>query len=634
MTGFQLRQLRVTGAGVPDATIAFSAGLNVVSGASDTGKSYLVETIDFMLGGGTPPRQIPESRGYDTAHLQIWAQNGKTYELSRALQGGDFSLLEIDGAGATDTTTLAPRHSAGTAENISTFLLRLIGLEGKRIRKNALNELQNLSFRNLAHLVIIDEETIIKKGSPVFGTESTQRTMQASVFKLLLTGQDDSALIAARKPAIVRAELEAKLAVLDQLLGEYQVELDALAPEPTALQDQLDRLTISIERSERALASERTAFEEQERTRQTAWQTRDEIRTRYGEIVALLERFSLLDEHYGSDLDRLGAVAEAGFFFTALDAGRCPLCGAPAGDHRHAGEEFDGDVESTRIACEREIAKVLQLRAELALTVRDLREEQATLRIAFDQARATYRAADALVRETLAPALSAARTEHSRLLERRAEVRQAISLRDRIADLREKRMVIETALSTAGPTREERPGLPPAAVQKFSAGVEALLEAWLFPHEKPVYFDEKSQDLILGNRRRGEQGKGLRALTHAAFSIGLLEASRALNLPSVGFVVLDSPLVTFREPDAEEAGLDAGAQARVKQAFYRDLATRSQAVQILIFENEDPDIALRAEIVSHIFTKRADQGRAGYFPIPASGERSSGAAGLPSSPNS
>ena len=182
MTGFQLRRLQITGLNVADAEIEFGPGLNVVSGASDTGKSYLVETIDFMLGGGTPPRQIPESRGYDNARLSIIAHDGRGFELTRALQGGDFLLAELGAPGTAGPVTLGSRHSASTEENISTFLLRLVGLDGKRVRKNAQNELQNLSFRNLAHLVVIDEESIIKKGSPIHTGESTQRTVQASIF--------------------------------------------------------------------------------------------------------------------------------------------------------------------------------------------------------------------------------------------------------------------------------------------------------------------------------------------------------------------------------------------------------------------------------------------------------------------
>jgi hypothetical protein len=190
-----------------------------------------------------------------------------------------------------------------------------------------------------------------------------------------------------------------------------------------------------------------------------------------------------------------------------------------------------------------------------------------------------------------------------------------LALVERISDLRNRRMDAESALGTSGRVTDERPGLPPASVQAFSAAVETLLDAWRFPHEKPVYFDERSQDLILGARRRGEQGKGLRALTHAAFSIGLLHTCRVLQLPAVGFVMLDSPLVTFREADREEAGLDSAARLEVKQAFYRDLAGRVTTDQVIIIENEDPDASLRAGIVSHIFTKRSDFGRPGFFPV-------------------
>lgn len=615
MTGFQLRRLQITGLNVADAEIEFGPGLNVVSGASDTGKSYLVETIDFMLGGGMPPRQIPESRGYDKARLSIIAHDGRGFELTRALQGGDFLLAELGAPGTAGPVTLGSRHSASTEENISTFLLRLVGLDGKRVRKNAQNELQNLSFRNLAHLVVIDEESIIKKGSPIHTGESTQRTVQASIFKLLLTGQDDSALIAAKKPIIAKAELEAQIALLDQLIADYERELGGSTQDPAGLDGQLERLSASIIQSERALSIERSAFEQQERQRRAAWQTRDEGLARQAEIAGLLERFALLNEHYGSDLDRLEAVSEAGFFFVALDAGTCPLCGAPAGDHRHDGVPHDGDIVALRAACDREIAKIRQLQAELTQAVGDLNAEEAELRTRLEAVRLAFREADALVRETLAPALSAARAENSRLLETRSEVRQALSLVERIADLRRKRADAQAALGTAGRISDDRPGLPPASVQAFSASVEELLVAWHFPHEKPIYFDERGQDLVLGSRRRGEQGKGLRALTHAAFSLGLEQTCRNLRLPAIGFVMLDSPLVTFREAEAEEAGLDAGARLEVKQAFYRDLASRIRTDQVIIVENEDPEIGLRGAIVSHIFTKRLDQGRAGFFPI-------------------
>jgi DNA repair ATPase RecN len=59
--GFQLRALRVTGKMKEPAEIAFGPGLNVISGASSTGKSYLLQCIDFACGAGTKPKVIDES---------------------------------------------------------------------------------------------------------------------------------------------------------------------------------------------------------------------------------------------------------------------------------------------------------------------------------------------------------------------------------------------------------------------------------------------------------------------------------------------------------------------------------------------------------------------------------------------
>lgn len=613
MSGFEIRGLRVSGPGKTDAEIAFEAGLNVVSGPSDTGKSYLVEAIDFMLGGQVSPRQIPESVGYDRAHLLIRTKAGHQYELTRALDGGDFQLRDLADPEA-EPLTLAGRHSATDPENISTFLLRLVDLDQKKLRKNANNELQNLSFRNLASLLIVDEETIIKKDSPILSGDSTQKTAQISLFKLLLTGVDDSALVATKKRAIAKAEIEGQILILDELIADYESDLKELTDAPAEeLNEQLGKLEASITASQQAMSAERAVFDAQERARHESWQVWKSIQAREAEISGLKERFALLDQSYASDLQRLESIAEAGAYFVALPQGRCPLCGAPAGDHRHDGVPHDGDIESLRAACNSEIAKIRHLRVELAQAVFDLDTERGTLGTGAAEAHRRFDTADALVRETLAPALSAARRQIDELYSTRADVRRAIALVDRIAAMTARRAEAQAALGNAGRTSDERSGLPAASVQAISIAVEELLDAWHFPHEKPVYFDEGRQDMVLGSRRRGDQGKGLRALTHAAFTIGIQQAIKALGRKPVGFIVLDSPLVTFREADHEDE-LAQDQKVAVKQAFYADLAGRADLSQIIVFENEDPDPALQDRIKIHFFSKQKTIGRYGFFP--------------------
>lgn len=58
ITGFQIRKLTLVGRGVPNAEVQFHEGLNVVSGPSDTGKTFIVQCIDYMLGGKATPSRI------------------------------------------------------------------------------------------------------------------------------------------------------------------------------------------------------------------------------------------------------------------------------------------------------------------------------------------------------------------------------------------------------------------------------------------------------------------------------------------------------------------------------------------------------------------------------------------------
>ncbi len=59
--GFVITRLALTGPNRADAELLFRRGLNVVTGPSDTGKTFAFQCIDFMLGASTPPKAIREA---------------------------------------------------------------------------------------------------------------------------------------------------------------------------------------------------------------------------------------------------------------------------------------------------------------------------------------------------------------------------------------------------------------------------------------------------------------------------------------------------------------------------------------------------------------------------------------------
>ena len=127
---------------------------------------------------------------------------------------------------------------------------------------------------------------------------------------------------------------------------------------------------------------------------------------------------------------------------------------------------------------------------------------------------------------------------------------------------------------------------------------------------------EDEQDLIVGGKSRKSHGKGVRALTCAAFIIGLQQHCRTKRLPHPSLVVLDSPLVAYQEPDKIEGEAELLRRAGVKDAFDSALSALNAGTQVIIFENEDPPSRVSGKLTAVHFTK-SDAGRYGFFPEPA-----------------
>jgi hypothetical protein len=198
-TGFGVgcRASRSPGEGLDNAEVTFGAGLNVISGASNSGKTFVFDAINFCFGGRSPLKPIPEAAGYSVVELEISTQDGRKISLERPFNGGDLTMRDSETPGT--EVVLADRFYETKADNVSSFLLDLCSLTDRKVRKNAENQLQNLSFRNIVHLIMVSELDIVKADSPIFSGESTARTADASIFKLLLTGEDDASLVASKK---------------------------------------------------------------------------------------------------------------------------------------------------------------------------------------------------------------------------------------------------------------------------------------------------------------------------------------------------------------------------------------------------------------------------------------------------
>ena len=608
-----LRHLAFTGPRKDTAQLTFDSGLNVIHGASETGKSFLVEAIDYMLGSSKPLRDIPERVGYETIFLGIEESDGTLSTLERATAGGGFRCYEgLHKVRPQDleAKTLDPRHNPANHENVSMFLLEKIGLAGKRIRRNARGETNTLSFRNLAHLCLISEVEIQKQGSPIETVQYTSRTAELSTFKLLLTGIDDSAVEPEEAQRTKRLSRTAKIEVIDDLIVENRERLASLIGEDddeNDLLEQVQRLNRTLDREKDALDQSEEEYRAVASRRNEARRALEEARERRAEILELLKRFQLLDDHYRSDLVRLEGIRESGALVSALGAQTCPLCGSEPNE-QHLDGDCDGNVEAVIQAADAEVEKIKQLRNELADTVAQLNEEaQEYDSLAPRLGEQLELAVGEL--QLINPELKSQRAAYTELLGRRSSVESALRILSTISELEERRAELEASPETTPSQNETVLDLSLSTLNSFSKVYEEVLKSWNLPDVDRVYFEQPSRDFVISGKPRGARGKGMRALSYAAFTVSLLEFTKRNELSHPGFAVLDTPLLAYREPDGDDDDLTG---TDVHQRFYEQLHGMSD-LQIIVFENVDPPSDIQSGGQCTFFSKNPNSGRYGFL---------------------
>jgi len=606
INGFQLRALTLIGNGKPNAEIRFVEGLNIVSGPSDTGKTFIVQCIDFMLGSKDAPKPIPESEGYETLRLTVTSPEDGEAILERSIRGGNFRLI----CKGKSEKKLSAKHSAGDKDSVSQYFLSLSGLTGKKVRRNKQGVTRDVSFRDLARLVLVDEETIISERSPILTGQYTTATAESAVFRLLLTGTDDSKLVSNEDPKVVSGKVAGKLEMLEFLqekarsrIVEMQLEGDV-----TAWQGKLSEIEFLYDAAQKELAAEQQNAAILEDQRREELNRLRQFESRSSVLLELQRRFSLLDQQYFSDLRRLESIAEAGFRLDQMSEERCPVCGAIAEHHDHEHQVADIGVENVAQACIAEADKIRGLISDLRLTKEGNDREIERLRVLCEQTRDRVRSVASQLTDKLKPRVEVALLNLRESQATRDTYRHALELHGRVGELQGLMNEIGMPLSGKG-SELESARIRSNEAESFSKAVESLLRAWHFPRLDRVTFSEGDQDIVISGRPRASHGKGVRAIAHAAFNLALLKLCVDQEMPHPGFVLVDSPLVVYREPDTDEGGFSHD----VKDAFYRSIAGGFQTSQVIVFENEDPPVDLGDDVNAIRFTG-ASHGRHGFIP--------------------
>lgn len=617
MNGIRLRHLAFTGPNLEPAKLQFADGLNIVYGASNTGKSFALEAVLFMLGAVSKLPKIDEIKAYDAGWLGLTLGDQGEFTLYRATSGGKLKLFPglITSHPTGKGEALSGKHSANATDSVSFRILETLGLQDRWIVRNASGEKEQLAFRVLARFAVVGEEDIMSKRSPVYVSNSyTERTLDKNVFKLLLTGQDDAATVTVpTEPARIAAKA-AKLEVVDEMLAQLDQELGDGPADRAQAGAQLAELEASGAVTTAELHAVQAMLDDNATERRAAADRRQELAARAAELDITLERFAKLQAVYSSDLDRLHSIEEGGSLLAAVAGRDCPVCGAPPGaqKHQHAAEE----ISMAHRAAAAEARKIEREQRELAHVVASLHTEAlelaSSIALLEDQIKQfDQRALD------LRPTEASLRNSFDHYNTQRANLGKLIDLH-----LRREKLVNLRAEIDAASTKSERDPLPvgPESTVLFEFGetVKAVLTEWGFPDADKIQFDAKGNDITVAGKSRDANGKGVRAVLHAAFNVALAVHCIDKGLPHPGFLVLDTPLLTYREPLMSKHGDLSDDEKALKatslaEKFYKHLARLEEKLQVIVIENSDPPAAIEGLAYIEAFTGLDGDGRSGLL---------------------
>ncbi|MFW1995518.1 hypothetical protein ACG904_11290 [Acinetobacter guillouiae] len=608
---FFIKSLIVIGNNKKPAILNFDKKSHLIFGPTDTGKSYIVECIRFCLGDEKIPKDVGFSEGYSLAILQIESNNGKEFTIFKSLANGQESVHE--GIYSDVPVDLDQKLDL----KVGDFLITENNIQDNKILVK-LGTLGRVTANDLRRISIFDEIQTLDNIN-FEGKDSNTKVRNRSALSFFLTGSDDSQMPLAIS---TDARNQAKGQV-SSLQEQIQILNDEIPKDISKedVEDNLDKISLQIDeinnflsydyQSLRGLKSEFSSFER-------------EINETNPKVISLIEakeQFSILDQKYLNDISRLEMTNISASIVANLPNRSCPICLTTL-DYQKRHHISEEDFAKIRNGAAVEIQKINRLRDGLKYAIEDIESEISELSLKLDSLKYNLESNKIQQKKLLEADGLSIKDNLNELTERKTELsiylnnfkiieRLRIQLEKEIPKSKRMAQKIERNLANSA--------------TNLSVRIKELLEGWKVPDVRTIDFDDKCVDIKINQRARVSYGKGKRGIFLTAYMVALMELNIENNLPHLGFVIIDSPVVTYKDPKHSKEELhehDVNSDGEllpegVKDSFYGWLATRKDIGQIIVLENEEPNEQQKNQLsYTEFFGPSAVEGeRVGFFPV-------------------
>ena len=93
-----------------------------------------------------------------------------------------------------------------------------------------------------------------------------------------------------------------------------------------------------------------------------------------------------------------------------------------------------------------------------------------------------------------------------------------------------------------------------------------------------------------------------------------MEHALQIQSPHLGFVAIDSPVLTYRDPKYGKSGDENIVPVKVADKFFSWMADWRGPGQLVVLENEEPSADVLKLIPHTLFVGPHGEGRRGFYP--------------------
>jgi len=571
MTRYYIEKLVVSGGEHKPSVLELKPGLNFVIGPSNTGKSLILDCIDYAFGfeprKDRPSRIVDNSFGYTCVALHLQTGNG-TVVLERKIGSNKITVSGTDPDYEHDTYGVSGRAK----KSINAIFLQLLGInEPHEVQQTLAGKKQQLSWRGMLNIFLIKQGDVARETSILLNKSFPSATPSQAILLFLMSGIDANELVKPEskeirdaKKAAVMVYIQEKVKRLTDRADELQ-ELALSEAEPdmnaavntiiTEIDEVQARISLSVEKSKSLM---------------------DEIyaqNSKLTECDTIAARFTILRQQYESDIKRLGFVVEGELNQKGAPVHkRCPFC-----DNEITAARSTSYLDATKA----ELSHIKSHLTELEMAQKDLEHRRGEIRETAAALEREKDGIDTLVVDQLRPRVTA-------LKDKLGNYRRAIQLNSEMEVVRSEQRQYSSELyehETADKEKEARFDIVDrfdrVEITAYEDMLISILKASKIGGYGSARLNMNTFDIEINSYSKAStMGGGYCGILNTIVAMAMTKYLQKHGKPAPGFFLVDSSLTQLSESEHKESA------NTIKVNFIDYLIEHAQESQVIIVEQK------------------------------------------------